>query len=269
MRSMSLMRPLALVMTGLMTVLTGWLAVASPQSSLNGRGDMAARLEALRPDRAMAYFELAEEVADAATTDEDRLLARHLFGLAGVLDSSRLGRSACLALADMSADAQEKRRLLSLAWLLPSPGQGRSIGATSMVGPAEPPSTSAVLALTDAFSYYRKGEGTRALNELRKPGAMDLLEQYSRRVPGGHEGFLTDCRLYRERIGPSLTSMQVRRMLELEATLLAGEDRSWSGELLLTDGQPLIEVDPHRLEWTLGVDGDRPYYRGGRWVASP
>ena len=56
-------------------------------------------------------------------------------------------------------------------------------------------------------------------------------------------------------------------MLRLEAALLAGPDRSWSGDMLLTQGRPLVEVDADRIEETLGVDASRPCYRNGRWVA--
>jgi hypothetical protein len=55
-------------------------------------------------------------------------------------------------------------------------------------------------------------------------------------------------------------------MLRLETALLAGSDRPWSSALLYGEGRPLIEVDPARLEETLGVDGSRPLYRAGRWV---
>ena len=56
-------------------------------------------------------------------------------------------------------------------------------------------------------------------------------------------------------------------MLELEAALLAGTERTWSSELAFGGGEPLIEVDPHRVAETLGVDPSRPYYRDGRWHA--
>jgi hypothetical protein len=56
-------------------------------------------------------------------------------------------------------------------------------------------------------------------------------------------------------------------MLQFEAALLAGDNRSWAGDLLLTGGRPLIEVDPDRLDEALGVDASRPCYRQGKWTA--
>jgi hypothetical protein len=56
-------------------------------------------------------------------------------------------------------------------------------------------------------------------------------------------------------------------MLRFEAAILAGDGRSWTADLLLTEGRPLIEVDPDRMEEALGADGSMPCFRGGRWVA--
>ena len=48
---------------------------------------------------------------------------------------------------------------------------------------------------------------------------------------------------------------------------LAGGERTWSSEMLIGGGQPLIEVDPARLEESLGVDVKKCRYRNGKWVA--
>ena len=68
------------------------------------------------------YFELAEEIADAAKNDEERQLARHVFALAGALDPRHLGRSACLALAQLEDQPTARARLLALASLLSQTG---------------------------------------------------------------------------------------------------------------------------------------------------
>ena len=68
---------------------------------------------------------------------------------------------------------------------------------------------------------------------------------------------------------PALSQIDLMTMLRFEAALLAGPHRSWSSDLLLTNGQPLIEADPDRLADMLGVDASKPYFRHGRWVASP
>ncbi|MHC4992611.1 MAG: hypothetical protein ACYTGC_16695, partial [Planctomycetota bacterium] len=224
------------------------------------------RLEALDPDRPLDYFELAEEVADAAATPADGLLAHRLFGLAGALDPPRLGRSAALALADLEEEPLAKRRLHALAWLLG--------GRSAAVGPVEESvrtwdagSNATILAVIDAFSLYRRGYGNRATSVLRQPGAMELLEALDPVLPGGVNRFLEDCRVYRNgQLAPRLSEDEITRMLRIESALLSGSERAWSGELLLSRGTPLIEVDPDRLADALGVDVSRPVYRRGRWA---
>jgi hypothetical protein len=120
--------------------------------------------------------------------------------------------------------------------------------------------------VAEALSHYRRGEGPQALTALRRPGASDLLQQHDRMLPGGVNRFLEDCKHYKARLRPTLSAGDITRMLRLEAALLAGGERSWSNELLLTSGRPLIEVDPDRFAESLGVDTGRPFYRTGRWV---
>jgi hypothetical protein len=233
-----------------------------------GRG-FSDRLTALNPADPMAYFELAEEVADVADSSQQGALAQRLFGLAGVLDAERLGRSAALALADLEQDELRRRRLLALASLLGSdelisPGLGvPSVG----YGEADDePSTAAVMSMLEAFSHYRRGKGSKALSALREEGAMELLERYDGFLRGGINGFLEDCKLYRGELRPSLSQSDLIRMLRLEVALLAGDERPWSAELMVSRGRPLIEVDPMRLEDVFAVDASRPLYRNGRWV---
>ncbi len=223
-----------------------------------------ARLAALAPTNPLAYFELAEEIADDSVGKSHRELARHLFALAGVLDPPGLGRSASLALADMEDRAHVKRQLLALAALLDERG-----GVAGWGQPDEAPqiSASAAVAVGEALSYYRRGRGPRALSVLEKPGATALLESAGGVLRGGARRFMEDCKLYRGQRKPTVTEDDLRRMLQLEAAVLAGVDRAWSGQLLLGRGRPLVEVDPDNLQQTFGVDASRPYYRRGRWVA--
>jgi hypothetical protein len=238
-----------------------------------------ARLEALRPSEPLHYFELAEEIADVASDAQQRELARHLFALSGALDADHLGRSACLALADLEENLAVKRKLLALASLMTEKGlrtedwglsqiDQRQLSPSSLSpqSPALSPQSSAALAVCEALSRYRRGQGPRALSALRKPGATELLQQHERLLPGGLNRFIEDCKLYTGQQKPTLSAADITRMLRFESALLAGGERSWSGELLLTGGEPLIEVDPARLEESLGVDASKPFYRGGRWV---
>lgn len=218
------------------------------------------RLEALRPNRPMEYFLLAEDIADVAETDELRELARHLFALAGALEPDRLGRSAALALADMEENPQAKRRLVALATLLGDelPGGGAMESAQ--------PTTGVVESISEAMSLYRRGRGPQALSELERSGALSVLKQYGNLLPGGYDQFVQDCRIYRNNLPPTLSDAELARMLRLEVALLAGEDRSWASDLLVTEGTPLIEVDPARVAESLNVDATRSVYRNGAWV---
>ena len=223
-----------------------------------------ARLAALVPTNPFAYFELAEEMADGPADQTERDLARYLFGLAGALDPPGLGRSASLALADMEDREHVKRRLLALATLLDErggvAGWGQPASATQI-------SASAAVAVGEALSHYRRGRGPRALAVLKKPGATALLESAGGVLRGGAKRFIEDCKLYRGQRRPMIADDELHRMLQLEAAVLAGADRAWSGELMLRRGIPLVEVDPDNLQQTLGADASRPYYRRGRWVA--
>jgi hypothetical protein len=228
--------------------------------------DMTARLEALHPGNPLAYFELAEELADAPQSDADKETARTVFALSAALDSRHLGRSACLALAQMETDAATRRRLLALATLLESHRFSSMPSATAVANRRAAPAPAAVVAAAESLSRYRKGQGALALTAAKEPGAMDVLQSASAAIPGGLERFLEDCKLYRGQVKPNLSPDEVNTLLRLEAALLAGEDRSWSGELLLTRGEALVEVDPDRLEESLGIDASRCVYRSGRWV---
>ncbi len=222
------------------------------------------RLEALSPSDPLAYFELAEEIADASADESSRGLARRLFALAGVLDPQRLGRSACLALADLETRELDKRRLLSLAALLDERGGG-AVSAEAAEGWSDF-DMAAALAVGEAISFYRKGNGTRALARLRTPGAVELIDGYENVFRGGAVRFMEDCRLYKSGRSPVVTGTDLVRQLRFEAALLAGGNRTWSGELLMSRGRPLVEVDPDHLDESLAVNASKPCWREGQWV---
>lgn len=253
----------------ILLALSSWTMLAAQRASPVPPPLWRDRLESLRPDKPIEYFELAEEIADQAVEPSHRELAKQLFGLAGALEPHRLGRSACLALADLEADDLAKRRYLALAWLL-GPQNGyldpfASLHPSRFGG--EQPSTEAIIGLCEAISHYRKGSGSQAQAALRKPGAVELLKQHGAHIPGGADRFLEDLKLYRGATRPALSATDVSRLVRLEAALLAGPQRSWSQEILLNDARPLIEVDPHQLAESLGVDPSAATYRNGRWVA--
>ncbi|MEC9372463.1 MAG: hypothetical protein VYC34_01410, partial [Planctomycetota bacterium] len=91
-------------------------AAADPNASLR----WADRLESLTPSRPIDYFELAEEIAFEADNPEDERLASTLYVLSFELDRRRagaetLGRSVCLALAQLSKSEEERRWLLAMS----------------------------------------------------------------------------------------------------------------------------------------------------------
>jgi len=238
---------------------------AAPQSPPEDvRKRMNDRLEALHPDDPMAYFELAEEIADIAESRDGYALARHLFGLAGALAPDRIGRSACLALADLESDPQEKQRLMALSSLLDERAGGGALYVPDRAATA--PSQTA-RTIVNAFSYFRRGEGTKTRALVDDEHVLRALDEHAQLIPGGVDRFLHDARLYRDGTRPDLQDAELRQMLYLELALLTGENRQWSTELALTNGEPLIEVDPNQLARTFGIDPDRPLYRDGRWVA--
>lgn len=232
------------------------------------RSDWTQRLEALDPGDPIGYFLLAEEMADSAGGSGDVELARQLFALSAVLAPDRLGRSACIALADLADEQRVRRRYIALASLL-TPGGGVGAGAWGdRVAPSRPPwvdpDAAAVLALCDALSFHRRGHGTRATSRLTRGDAVALLQSLSHALPSDTVSALMGgsqtprARLYQP--------TQTVRMLYVEAALLAGTQRTWSSDLVLTQRNSLIEVDPDRLEEALDVDASRPRYRNGRWV---
>lgn len=251
----------------LAAILLSALAIAARPSAAP---DWSARLAALDPARPVDYFELAEEIADGATGESDKQLARHLFGLAGTLAPDTFGRSAALAQASLASDERQRRTLLALASLLDVSSGGSPVAAQRrrVVG------THAV-ALSEAFSHLRRGQGPRALTELKSPEVSALLDEYGLRLPGGPDRFRDDCRSYKGGVRPMLQRDHVLLMWEIEEAILSAavppsEERqlSWSTALVETNSRPLLEVDVHKLETMFGVDPSRPLWRKGQWETS-
>ncbi len=240
--------------------------ITLPRDSVAARdeSDWEERLKDLRPSNPMAYFELAEEIADVAASPEDEALARRLFSLAGLMDSKHLARSACLALADLEVDQLTKRRMLALAALL-DPDATMLLNRVRS-GETARDNPDALIAVVDAISSYRQGYGGRAQTDLRTEGAEALLRSLDDVLPGGVDRFLEDIRLYRTGQPPKVYDGREIVLLRIQAGLLAGAERSWSADLLLERGRPLIEVDPNDLSATFGYDMTRPVYRDGRWA---
>jgi len=246
-----------------------WVVVACIAMSSFGRASSTLlspwqeRLEQLEPSDPTSYFVLAEDVADAARSDAETALARRLFALAAALAPDRFGHSACLALASLEPDVHHKRRLLALAALL---------GERSTAVPHALPTQhvtehdpAAALAVSEAFSFFRRGLSHRGESRLNRSGARQWLQSMES-ASDEYERLVRDLRLTRENQRWQPGERRLVTLLNVEAALLAGQERSWSADLALSRGRPLIEVDPVRLDESLAVDSSRPRYRNGNWV---
>ncbi|MFO0874889.1 MAG: hypothetical protein U0575_13085 [Phycisphaerales bacterium] len=234
-------------------------AAASSSPTVRWKG----RLEALRPQRPRDYFELAEEIADLASSPAEAALAERLFRLAGGLDPEGLGRSACLALADLASNPVDRDRLLIAATLL----DRRGAASVEMNDADREATPEAVLALSEALSFYRRGIGQRVTKLLDQPGVAALLAAHASAIDGGPQRIREDAKFYRGQARPALRPEALASMLRLEIGLLAGRDRPWSSDLLLAANRPLPEVDPGRLESLLDIDIRHCVFRDGAWVA--
>lgn len=221
------------------------------------------RLARLDPSRPIEYLELAEEVADGAApgpaSDAARELARELFGFAGALDPAQLGRSAMLGIASLAEtdDARARARLAA-----------ELVGGRGVASSARRIDRASLEALARAFSYYRRGNGVKALAALRQSGADQLLESISDGLPGGASAFRTECRAMR---GPGRLPADPdleARLLMLELALRRGDVRGLGLDILLNADRPLPEIDLGDAQALWGVDPTRAWWRNGAWAGA-
>lgn len=225
--------------------------------------DWQDRLEQLSPTDPLAYFLLAEEISD---TGEQSELAKRLFGLSAILAPDRYARSAAIAMAEIETDDRRRQRLLALAAVLTTDASSRlphdELSTRAMLQDDD----SAVQLLGEAFSFFRRGTGNRALNQLERADALHLLRLVDHALPGGAHGFQELARAGRGTGRPRISDGHHLNLMQLEYALLAGDERTWSSDLVLHRGEPLIEIDPQQLEDVLEVDASRPRFRSGQWV---
>jgi hypothetical protein len=248
--------------------MTGAMVTPRTARSRNPQQDNRwnAKLGALDPRSPQDYFLLAEDIADTATTDRERGLAKHLFALAGVLAPERYGQSACLALAQLEEHRPTARRLRALANLLDPYAAVSSSREPAEIG-NETRNLAAAIDLGEAFSALRLGRGSRAMTVLRRHGVEELLQRFAFSDAVDPHRLSEDARASRR--PRDLDSPRIDDALLIEIALLAGAERPWSADLKLYDRQPLIEVDDDLLRRMLGANADRPFYRDGRWVGRP
>jgi len=214
------------------------------------------RLERLDPARPAAYLELGEEVADGGSSPAERALARQLFGLAGALDPSRLGRHAMLALASIEGSEPARDAARQKAWLL---GGNRGARVAIVDDPRQ------LESLARAVSFHRRGEGAKALTALRQDGAEMLLERVGPVLCGGAEVFRKECRDHRSG-DPFIDEVTIWSGIVVELGLRSGDTRSPGVDVRLLGDKALPEIDLEDPEATWGVDPLRPWWRRGRWT---
>jgi len=260
---------------------------------------LRARLEALSPSDPRAYFELGEEIADAASNPATLQLARRLYVLALYLDRARAGQrlsaSACLALADLATRERDRRWLRSLAGTL-----DQRLAGPAWVRSAEARASSqAGYGAATALGLVRSGDGVRArraladpavrallrsyerlLDPAALPGAMRVLEREAdrwpcpechnqrivRRLGSGREPLYRPCTNCAGNPGPAMSVAALIAHLRLESQLLSGVQRSWSAQVAADRGAPLRDPDPSDVAPAFGIDPARSVYRNGEWV---
>jgi hypothetical protein len=241
----------------------GVLAAESMATSAWAAKDWTSRLSALDPARPLEYFELGEEMADAATTDQQRAIARRLFGIAGRIDPEGLGGSAALALATLTTDVRAADRLRAAAAML-GDGITRS-GATRNRTRVD---ALTAIEISEAFGGFRTGRTSKLRQLVDDPIRLRLLKTWDDSLPGGVK-WLAEQSRRSARSRPDLDEDEVLAMLRIEAGLLQGDQLTWSSMLDLDGDEPLLEIRVDRIDEML-LDGELlPYWRGGQWTATP
>ncbi len=260
------------------------------------------RLSGLDGTDAVAYLELAEEVADEATSAVEVRLARALYTLAFEVDrasgwESRVGGSACLGLAALETLDDERRWLRALATRVDPRYRKPETGALPGEGPPIPAEVR--LEAAEAIGAARAGDGVRARRGVDKPGVPEALNRFSgalglggassvaryvealargwpcpqchgervvdRRAPGGAV-VVERCPTCQGDPGTALTPEQFAAHMRFEARLLDADVRSWAGQLAVDRGAPLRDPEPDELAAFMRVDPRAVLWRDGAWV---
>lgn len=301
------------LMVAVSGVCAAGLAVGAPSSAPEGKEGGAAtttryhgnsgvahleeRLESLRPDDPMAYFDLGEEVAYEMGFLAGRNLARHLFVLSFELDRKSahprgLGASVCLALAELSMDVNEQRWLRALAESLGGSLHDMRWSASFAVSGSD----QGPLDLADAMGRAQAGDVRKLRSMLARFDVATMLRDAGMK-PDDAKEFVRTLQREVDRLrayppsrevrrttdgtmvveldpvtggnpGPSLTRDEYLEQLRVELLLLDGRPRTWAGQMLMGGGAPLRDIDPRELAPYFGVDPAKSEFRvpkGAEW----
>ncbi|MEO1008365.1 MAG: hypothetical protein AAFX79_07345 [Planctomycetota bacterium] len=267
--------------------------------------DLDARLAALDGRDAMAYLELAEEVADETGSAEDRLLSRQLYAIAYAVERETGRRpeviaGACLGLAQIEPTDDRAAWLRAVAGLIDAratQAPGATVGAAAV-----PPEVG--LRAAEALGLARAGQGRRAQrlyddedvrlvfdrygDLLGGSGGLSGLRRFeralgdwpdaecggarvvTRRVQDGRE--TRHCPICHGNPGPPLSEGEFLAHLRFESRLLRGIHQSWGAQVVVDRGAPLIDPDPDEVLGQLlaryGIDAGRRLWRNGAWARS-
>ncbi|HED54512.1 MAG TPA: hypothetical protein ENJ00_09990 [Phycisphaerales bacterium] len=267
----------------------------------------ADRLERLAPDDPLAYFELAEDVTDVAGGIEDTRLAQRLYVLALSLslDNPRADReagfpiaaSSCLGLAALERSDDRQRWLRALAGRL----DARYAIRRWDVPERSDQNHEVPLLAAEAIGLVLSGDGALARDRLDDPRVAALLDRTRdvldrpgtkasltalmqeaqiwpcpecgnvRAVPDRNEGGRARrlCSTCRGNPGPVLDDQSFAAYISYQSVLLQGVQHSWSAELAVGGGKPLIDPEPEEVAPAYEIDPAKVYFRFGQWTASP
>jgi len=289
----------------LLAVLT-CVALIPMASAQSAKVRFADRLGRLTPSDPIGYFELAEEVTDVAGGIEDTMLARRLYVLSLTLSLTRpeadrkagfpIAASSCLGLAALERSDERRRWLQALAGRL----DARYAVRRWDVPATQDQSTEVPLLAAEAVGLVLSGDGTLARDRLEDPRVHALLDRTrdvldrpdtkasltaleqeaqiwpcpecgnARAVPDRNAGGRARrlCSTCRGNPGPVLEDQTFAAYIAYQSVLLQGVQRSWSAELAVGGGKPLIDPEPGEVAPVFEIDPSEVYFRFGRWSST-
>lgn len=281
-------------------------APAPMRTAMDRIPDLRRRLADLDATDAMAYIELAEEVASETGSPTDRDLARHLYAVAYDLERQTRARpeviaGACLGLASLEVSDEGSAWLYAVAGLVdPRATRGAGAGVTTLAIAPD-----VAVAAANALGLARSGEGRRAGRIYEEPAVHQVFDRYGRLLGGsgglsglnrferalrdwpdlecggsrvitrrGDDGVETHlCPSCRGNPGPPMSEQEFLNQLRFESRLLRGIHQSWGAQIAADGGAPLLDPDPDRVPELLaaryGADSAKRLWRDGVWIEPP